>query len=145
MYKIIEETAAEMGLPFEIGTYAKLNIILDKARREQRLPACVQVESTQGTLTFGTGAYDQDAIKSESVNVGFVESMTINEPPRNAVDKADKLVGYGMQLIKRLKNKGWQVGNASWTTMYDRFDATLIFVVFSFTLTPENAICFDNI
>lgn len=144
--EIIKATAADMGLPYELGSYAQLNTLLDRLRSEKQYPVCVCIQSTDGRLLFDDGAYLQTGRDQPRVRVGFADRIPLDYDPETVEGQIAELKRTGARFIARLNGSGRfeHIAEAVYTVMFDRFDANLVLVLFDFELRETEGECLTD-
>lgn len=140
----IKQTATAMGLPYFLGSYPFLNKTLDFLLHEQRtFPLCLNIQSTTGAVTLSDGAYYQSTRESQDVTVAFADRIPFDYEPETVQAQIEGLKAKGADMLVRLNGSGryQPVDTAAISIGFDEFDANLVLVLFTFTLTEREGGC----
>lgn len=140
----IKQTATAMGLPYFLGSYPFLNKTLDFLLHEQPVfPLCLNIQSTTGTLFMADGAYHQSTREAQDVTVAFADRIPFDYEPEQVQAQVETLKAKGADMLARLNRSGQflPVESAAVSIGFDEFDANMVLVLFTFTLTERAGGC----
>lgn len=145
--KFIRQTASDMGMPYLLGSYAQLNVLLDRMKNAESYPLCVNIQATEGTLTIAQGTYLQEVRDSPRVNVGFADQVPLDYDPETVEAQIESLKDLGKRLIAKMNASGAfeSVQEAVYSVMFDEYDANLVVVMFDFELKSATGDCITEI
>lgn len=134
----IEASAAARGLRYYYGSWARLNKDLDIfANLADTEAAVLHIEHTQGSVSFTDGDYYTVTARTEQVNVGVGRKIPFDYDSTAVNAIVDGLIGHGTGIVQDINAAGMRVENATYQVLYDKFDANLVVVMFSFTYRED--------
>lgn len=145
--KTLQTTIAELALrivPYYIyGTPYYINTQTDRMRARGQMPACLHIQTSDGSFTLTDGNYFQSRKDTHRVQVGFADAVKFDRDPETTIAKVDDLLNKGFQLVKALSDRGpWTVDEAiTYEVLYDTQDGNLVWVLLTFNVTDVVGKC----
>lgn len=141
----IKRLAAEITPHYCYGTPYFLNTQTDKMRARKQMPACLHIQTAEGSELTSASPYWQTELRTRRVQVGFADSIKFDQDPEKSLEKVEELLGMGRELIKRMNatNKWKQIESFSYQVLYNTQDGNLIWVLLDFSVTEMPAPCTD--
>ena len=139
--KEIKRLAAEITPHYCYGTPYYLNTMTDKMRAKKQMPACLHIQTAEGSEQTNASPYWQTVLKTRRVQVGFADAIKFDQDPEKSLEKVEELLEMGRELIKRMNasNKWRQIESFTYQVLYNTQDGNLIWVLLDFNATemPE--------
>lgn len=141
----IKKLAAEITPHYCYGTPYYLNTRTDRMRRDKKMPACLHIQTSEGSVNTVGSLYFQTETRTRRVQVGFADAIRFDHDPEKTLDKVEELLGMCRDLIGRMNASGlWeQIGSFSYQVLYDTQDGNLVWVLMDFRATELPGRCED--
>ena len=135
--KEIKRIALEMCPNYCYGTPYYLNTRTDRMRAKGEMPACLHLQTAEGSVATSATPYFQTDVRTRRVQVGFADAIKFNQDPEKTLDKVEELLGMCRELIRRMnaENKWAQIAEFSYNVLYDTQDGNLVWVLMDFNAT----------
>lgn len=145
--KFIKQAAADLGTPYLLGSYAQLNVLLDRMREADSYPLCVNIQTTEGSFTMAQGTYLQEARDNPRINVGFADRIPLDYDPETVEEQVESLKHLGKRLVAMINASGafQPVPEVLYSVMFDEYDANLVVVMLDFELKAATGDCITEI
>lgn len=133
----IKRLALEMCPHYCYGTPYYLNTQTDKMRAWKQMPACLHLQTTEGSEVTSASPYWQTELRTRRVQVGFADAVKFDQDPEKSLETVEALLEMGRELIRRINasNKWAQVDSFSYQVLYNTQDGNLIWVLLDFNVT----------
>ena len=133
----IKRLAAEITPHYCYGTPYYLNTQTDKMRAKGQMPACLHIQTTEGSAVTSASPYWQVDILTRRVQVGFADSIKFDQDPEKTLDKVEELLAMGRALIEKMNasNLWRQIDTFSYNVLYNTQDGNLVWVLLDFNAT----------
>lgn len=144
LHQTIKELALRIVPNYVYGTPFYINTQTDKMRAKGQMPACLHIQTSDGSLTLSDGAYMQSRKDTHRVQVGFADAVKFDRDPETTIAVVDDLLNKGYQLVKSLSEVGaWEVADdLSYEVLYDTQDGNLVWVLLTFNVTDAVGKCY---
>lgn len=141
----IKRLAQEITPHYCYGTPYFLNTRTDKMRARKQMPACLHIQTSEGSEQTNASPYWQVELKTRRVQVGFADAIKFDQDPEKSLEKVEELLEMGRELIKRMNatNKWRQIESFTYQVLYNTQDGNLIWVLLDFDATEMPTICAD--
>lgn len=141
--KEIKRLASEITPHYCYGTPYYLNTRTDKMRRDKQMPACLHIQTADGSEQTNASPYWQETLRTKHVQVGFADAIKFDQDPELSIDKVEELLSMGRELIKKMNESNlWaQVGSFTYQVLYNTQDGNLIWVLLDFNVTEMPRPC----
>jgi hypothetical protein len=141
----IKRLAQEITPHYCYGTPYFLNTMTDKMRARKQMPACLHIQTSEGSEQTNASPYWQMELKTRRVQVGFADAIKFDQDPEKSLEKVEELLEMGRELIKRMNatNKWRQIESFTYQVLYNTQDGNLIWVLLDFDATEMPTICAD--
>lgn len=141
--KLIKKLALEITPHYAYGTYYSLNKITDRMRSQKRMPACLHLQTSSGSVSLDDGAYYSRERKTPRVQVGFADAVKFDQDPEATIAVIDSLLQKCSQLVEKMNMSGhWEpIDGFDYEVLYNTQDANLVFVLASFNATEAEGRC----
>ena len=135
--KEIKRIALEMCPNYCYGTPYYLNARTDRMRAKGEMPACLHLQTAEGSVATSATPYFQTDVRTRRVQVGFADAIKFDQDPEKTLDKVEELLGMCRELIRRMnsENKWAQIAEFSYNVLYDTQDGNLVWVLMDFNAT----------
>lgn len=135
--KEIKRIALEMCPNYCYGTPYYLNTRTDRMRAKGEMPACLHLQTSEGSVATSATPYFQTDVRTRRVQVGFADAIKFDQDPEKTLDKVEELLGMCRELIRRMnaENKWAQIAEFSYNVLYDTQDGNLVWVLMDFNAT----------
>lgn len=139
----IKELALRIVPNYIYGTPYYINNQTDRMRRDKKMPACLHIQTSDGSFSLTDSSYFQARKDTHRVQVGFADAVKFDRDPETTIAKVDDLLGKGFQLVKALSDDGrWTVDESvSYEVLYDTQDGNLVWVLLTFNVTDVVGKC----
>ena len=139
----IKRIAQELTPYYCYGTPYFLNTKTDKMRAKGEMPACLHIQSSEGSFLTSASLYWQTELRTRHVQVGFADSIKFDQDPDATLDKVEALLEMGRELINRMNatNKWMQIQEFTYQVLYNTQDGNLVWVLLDFNATERPASC----
>ena len=138
----IKRIAQEITPHYCYGTPYFLNTKTDKMRAKGEMPACLHIQSSDGSFLASASPYWQAEMRAQHVQVGFADAIKFDQDPEAALDKVEALLDMGRELIARMNatNRWMQIQEFTYQVLYNTQDGNLVWVLLDFNATemPES-------
>lgn len=133
----IKRLALEITPHYCYGTPYYLNTQTDRMRARGQMPACLHIQTADGSETTSASPYWQIEVRTRRVQVGFAEAVKFDQDPDASIEVVERLLGMGRQLIQKMNDSGlWQaVDSFNYQVLYNTQDGNLIWVLLDFNAT----------
>lgn len=133
----IKRLALEMCPHYCYGTPYYLNTQTDKMRARKQMPACLHLQTTEGSEVTSASPYWQTELRTRRVQVGFADAVKFDQEPEKSLETVEALLEMGRELIRRINasNLWTQVDSFSYQVLYNTQDGNLIWVLLDFNVT----------
>lgn len=133
----IKRLAAEITPHYCYGTPYYLNTQTDKMRAKGQMPACLHLQTSEGSAVTSASPYWQVDILTRRVQVGFADSIKFDQDPEKTLDKVEELLAMGRALIDKMNasNLWRQIDTFSYNVLYNTQDGNLVWVLLDFNAT----------
>lgn len=133
----IKRLALEMCPHYCYGTPYYLNTQTDKMRAWKQMPACLHLQTTEGSEVTSASPYWQTELRTRRVQVGFADAVKFDQDPEKSLETVEALLEMGRELIRRINasNLWRQVDSFSYQVLYNTQDGNLIWVLLDFNVT----------
>ena len=141
--KEIKRIALEMCPNYAYGTPYYLNSVTDKMRRDRKMPACLHIQTSEGTESTTSTPYWQAEMRTRRVQVGFAEDIRFDQDPEKTLEKVEELLGMGRELVKRMNDSMlWaRINEFNYNVLYNTQDGNLVWVLLDFNATELPGHC----
>ena len=135
----IKRLAAEITPHYCYGTPYYLNTQTDKMRAKGQMPACLHMQTSEGSAVTSASPYWQVDIITRRVQVGFADSIKFDQDPEKTLDKVEELLAMGRALIDKMNasNLWRQIDTFSYNVLYNTQDGNLVWVLLDFNATES--------
>lgn len=138
----IKRIAQEITPHYCYGTPYYLNNQTDKMRAKGEMPACLHIQTADGSFLTSASPYWQTELRTRHVQVGFADAIKFDQDPEATLDKVEALLDMGRELINRMNatNKWMQIQEFTYQVLYNTQDGNLVWVLLDFNVTemPES-------
>lgn len=143
--KEIKRLAKTITPHYCYGTPYYLNTKTDRMRARGEMPACLHIQSSEGSELTSASPYWQTELRTRRVQVGFADAIKFDHDPETTLDKVEELLGKGRELIRLMNasNLWMQIDNFSYQVLYDTQDGNLVWVLLDFNATEVPRPCDD--
>lgn len=143
--KEIKRIALEMCPNYCYGTPYYLNTRTDRMRRDRQLPACLHIQTSEGSESTTATPYWQTDVRTRRVQVGFADAINFDDDPENTLEKVEELLSMCRELIKRMNasNLWARINEFSYNVLYNTQDGNLVWVLMDFNATELPRNCED--
>lgn len=133
----IKRLALEMCPHYCYGTPYYLNTQTDTMRARKQMPACLHLQTTEGSEVTSASPYWQTELRTRRVQVGFADAVKFDQNPEKSLETVEALLEMGRELIRRINasNLWTQVDSFSYQVLYNTQDGNLIWVLLDFNVT----------
>lgn len=133
----IKRLAAEITPHYCYGTPYYLNAHTDKMRAKGQMPACLHMQTSEGSAVTSASPYWQVDILTRRVQVGFADAIKFDQDPEKTLDKVEELLAMGRALIDKMNasNLWRQIDTFSYNVLYNTQDGNLVWVLLDFNAT----------
>lgn len=141
--KEIKRIAQEITPHYCYGTPYFLNTQTDRMRRDKKMPACLHIQTSEGSEVTSASPYWQTELRSRHVQVGFADAVKFDQDPEKSLEAVERLLEMGRDLIKRMNasNKWKQIDSFTYQVLYNTQDGNLIWVLLDFIVTELPPSC----
>lgn len=139
----IKRLAAEITPHYCYGTPYYLNAHTDKMRARGQMPACLHMQTSEGSAVTSASPYWQVDILTRRVQVGFADAIKFDQDPEKTLDKVEELLAMGRALIDKMNasNLWRQIDTFSYNVLYNTQDGNLVWVLLDFNATEIPQSC----
>ena len=143
--KEIKRIALTMCPNYCYGTPYYLNTRTDRMRRDRQMPACLHIQTAEGTESTTATPYFQADVRTRRVQVGFADAIKFDEDPEKTLETVERLLGMCRELIKRMNDSPlWaRINEFSYQVLYNTQDGNLVWVLMDFNATEIPGRCED--
>lgn len=138
----IKRLAAEITPHYCYGTPYYINTQTDRMRSKGQMPACLHIQTAEGSEATSASPYWQHEVRTRRVQVGFADAVKFDQDPEKSIDTVEALLAMGRDLIARMNasNLWAQVDSFTYQVLYNTQDGNLIWVLLDFSVTemPES-------
>lgn len=141
--KELKRIAQEITPHYCYGTPYFLNTKTDRMRAKGEMPACLHIQSTEGTVLTQASLYWETEVRTRRVQVGFADAVKFDQDPEKSLDTVERLLDMGRDLINRMNasDKWLPIQEFSYQVLYNTQDGNLIWVLLDFNVTERPAPC----
>ena len=139
----IKRLAAGITPHYCYGTPYFLNTQTDKMRAKKQMPACLHIQSSEGSVLTQASPYWQTEVRTRRVQVGFADAVKFDQDPEKSLETVERLLDMGRDLINRMNasNKWTQIQEFTYQVLYNTQDGNLIWVLLDFNATELPTLC----
>ncbi len=140
--KEIKRIAQEITPFYCYGTPYYLNTQTDKMRARLQMPACLHIQTSEGSELTSASPYFQTEVRTRRVQVGFADAVKFDQDPELTLDKVEALLGMGRELVRRMNASGkWgTIETFTYQVLYNTQDGNLVWVLLDFNVTEAPAV-----
>lgn len=133
----IKRIAQEITPHYCYGTPYYLNTQTDRMRAKGQMPACLHMQTTEGSELTSASPYWQTEVRTRRVQVGFADAIKFDQDPEKTLEVVEQLLDMGRELIKRMNaSLLWsQIESFSYNVLYNTQDGNLVWVLLDFNAT----------
>lgn len=133
----IKRIAQDIAPHYCYGTPYYLNTQTDRMRAKGQMPACLHLQTSEGSGLTSASPYWQTELVTRRVQVGFADSIKFDQDPEKTLDKVEELLGMGRELIRRMNasNLWTQIDSFAYQVLYNTQDGNLVWVLLDFNAT----------
>ena len=133
----IKRLAAEITPHYCYGTPYYLNSHTDRMRAKGQMPACLHIQTSEGSSLTSASPYWQVDILTRRVQVGFADAIKFDQDPEKTLDKVEELLAMGRKLIEKMNasNLWRQIESFNYNVLYNTQDGNLVWVLLDFNAT----------
>lgn len=141
----IKRLAQEITPHYCYGTPYFLNTMTDKMRARKQMPACLHIQTADGSEQTSASPYWQTELRTRRVQVGFADAIKFDQDPEKSLEKVEELLAMGRELIARMNasEKWLPIDSFTYQVLYNTQDGNLIWVLLDFNATEKPILC-DN-
>ena len=141
----IKRLAQDITPHYCYGTPYFLNAMTDKMRARKQMPACLHIQTADGSEQTSASPYLQTELRTRRVQVGFADAIKFDQDPEKSLEKVEELLAMGRELIARMNasDKWLPIDSFTYQVLYNTQDGNLIWVLLDFNATEKPRIC-DN-
>ena len=142
----IKRIAAEITPHYCYGTPYFLNTQTDKMRARKQMPACLHIQTADGSEVTSASPYWQAELRTRHVQVGFADAIKFDQDPEKTLDKVEELLGMCRELIRRMNasNLWAQIEAFNYRVLYNTQDGNLVWVLMDFDATELPSACVEG-
>lgn len=135
--KEIKLIAQEITPHYCYGTPYFLNTKTDRMRAKGEMPACLHIQTSEGSEMTSASPYWQAEVRTRRVQVGFADAVKFDQDPEKSLETVERLLEMGRELIKRMNasNKWTQIQEFTYQVLYNTQDGNLVWVLLDFNAT----------
>lgn len=135
--KEIKRLAQEITPHYCYGTPYYLNTQTDKMRARGHMPACLHIQTSEGSEATSVSPYLRAELRTRRVQVGFADAVKFDQDPEKTLDKVEELLEKCRGLIRLMNasNLWQQIDSFSYQVLYNTQDGNLVWVLMDFTAT----------
>lgn len=135
--KEIKRLAQEITPHYCYGTPYYLNTHTDKMRARGHMPACLHIQTSEGSEAASVSPYWRAELRTRRVQVGFADAIKFDQDPEKTLDKVEELLEKCRGLIRLMNasNLWQQIDSFSYQVLYNTQDGNLVWVLMDFTAT----------
>ena len=133
----IKRIAQDIAPHYCYGTPYFLNTQTDRMRAKGQMPACLHLQTTEGSGLTSASPYWQTELTTRRVQVGFADSIKFDQDPEKTLDVVENLLDMGRELIRRMNasNLWTQIDSFTYQVLYNTQDGNLVWVLLDFNAT----------
>ena len=133
----IKRIAQEITPHYCYGTPYFLNTKTDRMRAKGEMPACLHIQTSEGSEMTSASPYWQAEVRTRRVQVGFADAVKFDQEPEKSLETVECLLEMGRELIKRMNasNKWTQIQEFTYQVLYNTQDGNLVWVLLDFNAT----------
>lgn len=133
----IKRLAQQITPHYCYGTPYYLNTQTDKMRAARKMPACLHIQTADGSELTSASPYFQAEVRTRRVQVGFADAVKFDQDPEKTLDVVEDLLAKGRELIRLMNESGlWQkVDSFTYRVLYNTQDGNLVWVLLDFNAT----------
>jgi hypothetical protein len=135
----IKRLAQEVTPHYCYGTPYYLNTQTDRMRAKRQMPACLHIQTADGSMATSATPYFTADVWTRRVQVGFADAIKFDQDPEKTLDTVEALLGMCRELIAKMNASGlWQpVESFSYQVLYNTQDGNLVWVLMDFSVTEQ--------
>lgn len=139
----IKRLAREITPHYCYGTPYYLNAHTDRMRSKGQMPACLHIQTADGSMGTSATPYFTADVWTRRVQVGFADAIKFDQDPEKTLDTVEALLGMCRDLVAKMNESGlWQpVENFSYQVLYNTQDGNLVWVLMDFNVTERPTLC----
>jgi hypothetical protein len=133
----IKRIAQQITPHYCYGTPYYLNNQTDKLRAARKMPACLHIQTADGSELTSASPYFQAEVRTRVVQVGFADAIKFDQDPEKTLDVVEDLLEKGRELIRLMNESGlWdKIDSFSYRVLYNTQDGNLVWVLLTFNAT----------
>lgn len=133
----IKRIAQEITPHYCYGTPYYLNTQTDKMRARKQMPACLHIQTSEGSVLTSATPYWQTEVRTRRVQVGFADAIKFDQDPEKSLEVVERLLDMGRDLIARMNaaNLWRQIETFDYNVLYNTQDGNLVWVLLDFNAT----------
>lgn len=133
----IKRIAQEITPHYCYGTPYYLNNQTDKMRARKQMPACLHIQTSEGSVLTSATPYWQTEVRTRRVQVGFADAIKFDQDPEKSLEVVERLLDMGRDLIARMNaaNLWRQIETFDYNVLYNTQDGNLVWVLLDFNAT----------
>lgn len=141
----IKRLALEVAPWYAYGTFYRLNTITDRMRSKRQLPACLHLQTSSGSVSFTDGSYLMREKGTSRVQVGFADSVKLDQDAEQSIAVVESLIGMCSELIKKMNASGlWEpIDRYDYEVLYNTQDGNLVLVLATFDAKELDGKCVE--
>lgn len=133
----IKRIASEIAPHYCYGTPYYINTKTDRMRALGHMPACLHIQTSEGSGLTSASPYWQTELVTRRVQVGFADAIKFDQDPEKTLDKVEELLDMGRELVRRMNasNLWTQIDSFTYQVLYNTQDGNLVWVLLDFNAT----------
>lgn len=139
----IKRIAQEITPYYCYGTPYYLNTKTDRMRAKGEMPACLHIQTAEGSEVTSASPYWQVELRTRRVQVGFADAVKFDQDPEKSLETVERLLDMGRELIRRMNEslKWQQIQEFTYQVLYNTQDGNLVWVLLDFNVTEMPTPC----
>lgn len=139
----IKRLAQEITPHYCYGTPYYLNTRTDKMRAKGQMPACLHIQTSDGSEQTSASPYWQAEVRTKHIQIGFADAIKFDQDPEKSLETVEALLSMGRDLIARMNasHKWMQIDSFTYQVLYNAQDGNLIWVLLDFNATEIPSTC----
>lgn len=139
----IKHLAQQITPHYCYGTPYYLNTQTDKMRAARKMPACLHIQTADGSEQTEASPYWQTEIRTRTVQVGFADAVKFDQDPEKTLDVVEDLLAKGRELIRLMnESEKWlPIDSFTYRVLYNTQDGNLVWVLLNFNVTERPGLC----
>ena len=139
----IKRLAQQITPHYCYGTPYYLNTQTDKMRAARKMPACLHIQTADGSEQTEASPYWQTELRTRTVQVGFADAVKFDQDPEKTLDVVEDLLEKGRELIRLMnESEKWlPIDSFTYRVLYNTQDGNLVWVLLNFNVTERPGLC----